>query len=123
MNPVSDINWLSEPIEHDYGAAENFLQLFYKPKDCRAIVKKLRRAKMSTFSAKDILRASDASLAEIKLFDWSGTMQEITDGKALAPILLVRQDNGARLLVADGFHRMCALFVRDEQISVPCKIV
>jgi hypothetical protein len=123
MNPVSDISWLPEPIEHDYGAAENFLQLFYKPKVCRAIVKKLKRAKMSTFSAKDILRASDASLAEIKLFDWSGQMQQINEGKALAPILLVRQDNGARLLVADGFHRMCALFVQDEQISVPCKIV
>lgn len=123
MKPISDLNWLAEPIEHDYSAAENFLQLFYKPKVCRALVKKLRRAKMSTFSAKDILRASGASLAEIKIFDWSGPMQTINEGKALAPILLVRQDNGAHLIVADGFHRMCALFVQDEQISVPCKIV
>jgi hypothetical protein len=123
MNDITDINWLPEPIEHDYGAAENYLQLFYKPKVCRALVKKLRRAKMSTFSAKDILRASGASLAEIKIFDWSGQMQQITDGTALAPILLVRQDNGAHLLIADGFHRMCALFVQDEQISVPCKII
>ena len=123
MNELSDINWLPEPVEHDYGAAENFLQLFYKPKVCRSLVKKLRRAKMTTFSANDILRAAGASLAEIKIFDWSAQMQQINDGTALAPILLVRQDNGAHLLVADGFHRMCALFVQDEQISVPCKIV
>jgi hypothetical protein len=34
----------------------------------------------------------------------------------------VRQNDGSGLIIADGFHRMCALFAEDEQIKVPCKI-
>ena len=63
------------------------------------------------------------AISEVQAFDWSKQQKEIAQGKPLSPILLVRQDNGGHLIIADGFHRMCALFAHDQEIKVPCKIV
>jgi hypothetical protein len=62
-------------------------------------------------------------MPEIEAFDWSKQQKEIRQGEPLSPILLVRRENGGQLIIADGFHRMCAVFVADERVSVPCKIV
>jgi hypothetical protein len=118
-----EVKWNEEPADKDYEAAENFLQLLYEPKKARRLTKKLQEAGMSAYAAKDILRASGTSLPEIQAFDWSKQQKEIGKGEPLSPILLVRQDGGERLIVADGFHRMCAVFIADEHVIVPCKIV
>ncbi|NEX64201.1 hypothetical protein [Noviherbaspirillum galbum] len=119
----AEIRWLDEPVEHDYEAAEEYLRLLVDEKKARLTAKRLRRAEMTEFSAKDILRASGTSIMYVEAFDWSKHEKELDTGKPLAPILLVRQDSGAPLIIADGFHRLCALFSTDEQIRVPCKIV
>ena len=31
--------------------------------------------------------------------------------------------DAVKLIVADGFHRMCSVFSADEQVTVPSKIV
>jgi hypothetical protein len=98
------------------------LTLLFKPRKCRKLLRKLRAAPMSAYPAKDILRASRTPMSEVAAFDWRRQQQEIHDGKALSPILIVRQNDGSGLIIADGFHRMCALFAEDEQIEVPCKI-
>ena len=77
---------------------------------------------MSEYPAKDILRASRTAMSEVAAFDWSRHQQQIRDGEAPGPILIVRQNDGSGLIIADGFRRMCALFVEDELIKVPCKI-
>src|SRR4051794_3699423 len=100
------INWLSSPVDSDYDSAERYLSLLFKPRKCRKLLRKLRAAPMS----------------EVAAFDWSRQQQQIRDGEALGPILIVRQNDGAGLIIADGFHRMCALFAEDELIKVPCKI-
>lgn len=116
------INWLSSPVDSDYVSAERYLSLLFKPRKCNKLLRKLRAAPMSEYPAKDILRASRTAISEVAAFDWSRQQQQIRDGEALGPILIVRQNNGADLIVADGFHRMCALFAEDELIKVPCKI-
>jgi hypothetical protein len=116
------INWLSSPADSDYVAAERYLSLLFKPRKCRKLLRKLRAAPMSEYPAKDILRASRTPMSEVAAFDWRRQQQEIRDGKALSPILIVRRNDGSDLIIADGFHRMCALFSEDEQIKVPCKI-
>ncbi|MFC3106706.1 hypothetical protein ACFQAT_27370 [Undibacterium arcticum] len=123
MKKTPEIKWLPEPADSDYDAAETFLKLLYKPKDCRRWSKRLRRAKISEYAAKDILRASATPMSEVNAFDWSKQKKEIDQGNPLSPILIVRQDNGQHLLIADGFHRMCALFAADQEVNVPCKIV
>jgi hypothetical protein len=122
MRKKAGIHWLDEPVDHDYAAAEEYLQLLVEPKKAAQIVRRLRRASMAQFAAKDILRASGTSILYIEAFDWSKHQKKLNSGELLAPILLVRQGNGAPLIIADGFHRLCALFSADEDIKVPCKI-
>lgn len=117
-----EIQWLDQPVPHDYEAAEQYLQLLFEPKQARLLSRRLKRAAMAQYAAKDILRASGTSILYIEAFDWSKHQKELTAGKPLAPILLVRQENGGPLIIADGFHRLCALFSADEEIKVPCKI-
>jgi hypothetical protein len=40
----------------------------------------------------------------------------------LSPLLLVHESGHARLVVADGFHRLCAVIHVDENAEVACKI-
>ena len=123
MSERDGVKWLEKPADSDYVAAESYLSLLYKPKQCKKWVERLRAAPMSEYPAKDILRASGTRMAEVAGFDWSKQREELSKGKPLSPILLVRQENGGHLIVADGFHRMCALFSADEKLRVPCKIV
>lgn len=122
MKKKGEIQWLDQPVPHDYEAAEEYLQLLFEPKQARLLSRRLKRAAMAQYAAKDILRASGTSILYIEAFDWSKHQKELTAGKPLAPILLVRQENGGPLIIADGFHRLCALFSADEDIQVPCKI-
>ncbi len=123
MTDKKEVKWLPEPAATDYDAAQSFLQLLYSAKKVRRWGKKLKWQEISQHAAKDILRASGTPMSEIQAFDWSKQQKEIHQGKPLSPILLVRQDNGGHLIIADGFHRMCALFANDQEIKVPCKIV
>jgi hypothetical protein len=45
-------------------------------------------------------------------------------GKALAPVLLVRGAiaSGLPLIVADGYHWICAVCYFDESASIRCRI-
>ena len=123
MTGKKEIKWLPEPAATDYDAAQSFLQLLYSSKKARRWAKELKRQEIDEYAAKDILRASGTPMSEVKAFDWSRQQKEIEQGKPLSPILLVRQDNGGHLIIADGFHRMCALFAYDQEVKVPCKIV
>ena len=52
---------------------------------------------------------------------WFNAVSEILNGVALSPLLLVR--DGTNVVIADGYHRLCAVYTFDEDASVPCKIV
>ena len=51
-------------------------------------------------------------------------LKRIHKGKTLAPVLLVRGDieRGLPLIVADGYHRICAVCYFDESAPIPCRI-
>jgi len=38
-------------------------------------------------------------------------------------ILLVRDKARGRVVIADGYHRLCAVYTFDEDALIPCKIV
>lgn len=113
------IEWLDEPEQHDYHAALSYLSLHYPIKASGDLVHRLRSAGMSEFKAKDILRASGLHLLPETNSHIERNLEKIEDGKKLSPILLVRGD---RLVVADGFHRLCAVYMHDEDAMIPCKI-
>ena len=119
--PIS--KWLPDVEEHNYPAAESYLSLIYPEDNAREMVAKLRAASIATFKAKDIFRASHLSLLGISNSHVEKDRQKIEAGTRLSPILLVREQRNGTLIVADGYHRLCAIYSFDEDEWIPCKIV
>jgi len=119
------VNWLSEPQEHDYVAAANYLTLVVGDEFVGAMVEGLRHAETVEREAKDILRASRLPLLAIDDPHVASDLKKVRKRKALSPILLVRGDAaaGRPLQIADGYHRACASYLTDENTAIPCRIV
>ena len=117
------IQWSSEPEEHDYPAAESFLSLLYDRRRVTRLLKRLKQAPISKFKAKDIFRASGLSLLGISNSHVEKDRQKILKGEKLSPLLLVRDEKNGKLVIADGYHRMCSVYSFDEDAPIPCKIV
>lgn len=118
-----EINWLAEPEDHDYPAAGSYLSLLYDEQVAAKYVEQLSKAPMSKFKAKDIFRASGLSLLGISNLHVERDRKKVLSGRSLSPLLLVRAANNQRVIIADGYHRMCAIYSFDEDALVPCKIV
>ena len=123
MGKQIEIKWLPEPDEKNYPAAESYLGLLYDDKTVKAIVGSLRKAPVSQFKAKDIFRASGLSLMGISNSQVEKNRRKIEDGNSLSPILLVRDGRNGKVIIADGYHRMCAVYSYDQDELIPCKIV
>ena len=123
MSKKTEIHWLSEPEEHDYPAALSYLSLIYDEATAANYVKELRRAPMVAFKAKDIFRASCLSLLGVSNSHVEHDREQILDGDRLSPLLLVRDNRHSKIVIADGYHRMCAVYTFDEDAVIPCKIV
>ncbi len=78
---------------------------------------------MTPFKAKDIFRASGLSLLGISNSHITRDQQKIKEGKALSPLLLVRDPQNNKVVIADGYHRLCAVYAINEDELIPCKIV
>ena len=117
------IQWLAEPEEQDYPAAESYLRLIYDAKTVADLTHQLRQAPMMTFKAKDIFRASNLSLLGVSNSHVKKNQNKIIGGQSLSPLLLVRDHNNGKVIIADGYHRMCSVYGFNEDADIPCKIV
>jgi hypothetical protein len=118
-----NIKWLAQPEEQDYPAARSYLSLIFEKQAVKGYVKRLRRAPISEFKAKDIFRASGLSLLGISNTHVEKDQQKIAAGKGISPLLLVRDPAHGKVIIADGYHRLCATYSHDEDAVIPCKIV
>ncbi|MBA2612362.1 MAG: hypothetical protein H0U95_10350 [Bacteroidetes bacterium] len=123
MKKQQNINWYKKPEEHNYPAAQSYLSLLLEIDNSKKIVKKLRMAKISEYKAKDIFRASSLSLLGISNSHVEKDVHKIKAGDKLSPILLVRNTTNSKVIIADGYHRLCAVYAFDEDAIIPCKIV
>jgi hypothetical protein len=115
--------WHKSVEQDDFEAAESYLSLIYPPTRSARFVAALRRAKPSRFKAKDIFRASQLSKLGVSNLRVIGYRKKIRVGKLLSPILLVRDERLGKVVVADGYHRLCAVYEVDEDTWIPCRIV
>ena len=123
MSKKNKKKWLSEPEAHDYPAAKSYLTLLYDEKTAAKYAKALSRAPMTSFVAKDIFRASQLPLLGVTNSHVRKNHMKIAAGEKLSPLLLVRDPAREKLIIADGYRRMCAVYLFDEDTPVPCKIV
>jgi hypothetical protein len=73
--------------------------------------------------AKDIFRASRLSLLGVSILHVEKDRKKIKKGVALSPLLLVRDEPTGTSVIADGYHRLCAIYEFDEDAWIRCKIV
>jgi hypothetical protein len=116
------VKWLPRPEKHDFQAAEDYLSLIMPAKRAAEWRKKLTAARndITHRKAKDILRASQLALLGEDNKHVAADLRKAASGAALSPILLLRGDEGHPLIVADGYHRVCASYWIDENTDIPC---
>jgi hypothetical protein len=119
------VKWLDAPEDHDYAAAADYLSLIANSSAVTMTVAALKSAKPVLRKAKDILRAAELALLPETNVRVKSDLAKIADGTALSPILLVRGDfrTGNPLQIADGYHRVCASYLTDENTPIPCRLV
>ena len=118
------LKWAKKGEAEDFDAAVKFLSLLYPDIKAKALVRSLRDSRLIEHAAKDLLRAAHLPLLPSDEEHVAEDLKRIQKAKALAPVLLVRGDiaTGLPLIVADGYHRICAVCYFDESAPVPCRI-
>ena len=115
-------NWLATVEEHNFPAARSYLSLIYTAKRISNFIIRLRAAPIVEFKAKDIFRASQLSLLGVSNSHVAKDQAKIRKGQGLSPLLLVRDEDRGRVVIADGYHRLCAIYRFDEDAMIRCKI-
>src|SRR5665213_3172582 len=105
-----EIKWLTDLEDDDYPAAGSYLSLLYDEQAAANYVEQLRKASVSEFKAKDIFRASGLSLLGVSNSHVEHDQKKILACKSLSPLLLVRAAGNQTVIIADGYHRMCAVY-------------
>ena len=113
--------WLEDPEEHDFPSAQDYLELILTPELAKQKVDLLRKAKTVQKKAKDILRASLLPMLPESNIHVKANIKKVKKGGKLSPLLLVRGND--KLIIADGYHRACAIYFLSEDLVVPCRIV
>ena len=118
-------HWMNEPEVHDYSSAFDYLSLVVEEPIAKATANSLERGSISHREAKDLLRSSGLALLPKNNFHVQLDLKKVADGKKLSPVLLVRGSlaKGAKLTIADGYHRICASYYVQEDATIPCRIV
>jgi hypothetical protein len=117
--------WKDQPEKHDYPAAYDYLSLIFDEKISHKLVTALRRAPTIRRKAKDLLRASELPILAKNNPHVVGDLKKLKKGQPLSPVLIVRgdADRGLPIVIADGYHRICASWYRDENIPIACRLV
>ena len=113
--------WKKDPVDHDFEAAYEYLSLLFEPDAAKKFVSKLKDSKTTARKAKDILRASKLSDLPKSNIHVRENLVKIAQGEKLSPILLVRTEDG--LIIADGYHRVCTIYYKSEDLEIPCRLI
>ncbi len=116
--------WKKRPDDDDLVAAENYLSLLFPKKEAHRLLRDMRKAKTVEYAAKDLLRASGLPLLPRDESRVKEDLGKLTKRQPLTPVLLVQGDmsKGIALIVADGYHRICAVCHYDENAPIPSRV-
>jgi len=119
------IKWKSSPKGKDYDGVRSFLTLLCSDSDAKKLIGHLKKAKPIEHAGKDILRAAQLPALSSEDPHVSKDLKDIQKGKALAPVLLILGElrKAHSLVIADGYHRVCASYIVDESSPISCRLV
>jgi hypothetical protein len=118
-----DVVWAKNSQVQDYNAAHSYLHLIYGEPVCSEMIKKLKAAPIFEFKADDIFRAANDPVLCFGCMPIDKDRKKIKKHIPLSPVLLVRDASTAKVIIADGYYRLCALYDINEDSVIPCKIV
>ena len=119
------VEWTNKGEAEDFDAAANYLALLTSDVKAKAVARELRKSRPVEHAAKDLLRAARLPLLPRDEPHVAEDLKRIEKGKPLPHVLVVRGDmgRGLPLVVADGYHRICAVVYFDENAPVSCRVV
>ena len=123
MSKVNKL-WRSAPSREDLGGARRYLSLLCSETASKRLAQRLSRAPTFRVTAKDLLRASALPLLPRHESHVKEDLKRIAKGKPLSPVLLVQGNlsKGIPLVIADGYHRICAVCHFDEDAPIACRL-
>ncbi len=116
--------WKDEPDEHDLPVAADYVCLVLPGAATAAVLDRLHGAATVRRKATDLLRSSRLELLPPHDPEVAKYLKQVARGESLAPVLLLRgqPDADVPLIVADGYHRICASYHLTEDADIPCRI-
>jgi hypothetical protein len=115
------VRWLDRPEPDNWRSANTYLGLLGYG---QSPLPGLPGLPVETLMAKDILRASGLQRLHQSNEKVESKVDKVNDGTPLSPLILLRGIPGVRpLIIADGYHRISALYVVDKEIEVRVVIV
>ena len=104
--------WETSADKDNARDASEFLGMYKKKKNADRIIDDLIAGDLTTFKAKDILRAACLPPQPLDNAHVQVAMQLIAAGIPLTPVYLLRGKlkGGVPVIIADGYHRISAAF-------------
>ncbi|MGJ7917143.1 hypothetical protein ACI48D_16925 [Massilia sp. LXY-6] len=118
-----EVQWLDDAVEQDYKAAAHYLSLLDSQKNVDKTVTEMRAAQTIEFKAADLLRAAQLAIPKSDDRPTREQIKRIKNGERISPVLLMRVSGLKKVVIADGFHRVCAAFRLDPDVILHCKLV
>ena len=117
--------WAPRPSNEELESAVRYLALQFRSATAKRLVARARRGRRTEHTAKDILRATCLPLLPVDEPHVAQDLKRIRKGKAMSPIILIQGDltRGRPLVIADGYHRMCAACHADEDAPIAAVMV
>jgi hypothetical protein len=116
----SPISWLADVADHDYDAALNYLSLKFDDKRAAEAVDHMKKGKLTSRRANDILRATDLPALPLTDPGVKKDLLKLLSGEKLSPVLVFDRQPGAD--IADGYHRVSLAYNIDPFMSVPLRL-
>jgi hypothetical protein len=116
----SPMSWLSDVADHDYDAAFNYLSLKLGKKRATDAVDRMKKAKLTSRRANDILRATGLPALPLTDPGVKRDLLKLLGGEKLSPVLVCDQEPGQD--IADGYHRVSLAYNIDPFLMVPLRL-
>ena len=116
------ITWQDDAPPSDYEAAGHYLSLVDVQKNIDKALADLKAGAIVEYKATDLLRAAQLAVPKADDRPTREQIKKIKRGEPVSPVLLVRVPALKKVIVADGFHRICAAYRIDPDVVLHCKL-
>lgn len=97
-----------------------YITLLFSPSDADAIINDLTNASLTLRRANDILRAAELEPCEREDAAVLASIERLGEQGAIPPVYLVVAKR--KLIIADGYHRVSAVYWSNDFVDVDCYI-